>query len=124
MQSNLVVRTDKMERRFDFDRLQFDILNEFVVMKRLIDNPRQKLRVKFFFQKKHSPESCIPPLTVVSVAEKEGTESRFWVSLKYLLIRDNPCSLRTVMPEYYCSSKYTGVDMEISSNSSSFIWFH
>lgn len=69
---------DSTKYGFDFYQLQFDIINEFIVNKPLIDDPRQNLRVKFFFQKKSPPESCIPS-PIFSVSETEETQYQNWV---------------------------------------------
>lgn len=87
LQPNVVIKADphSMKYGFDFYQLQFDIINEFIVNKPLIDDPRQNLRVKFFFQKKGSPESCIPSL-IFSVSEAEETQYRNWVIGNYMIL--------------------------------------
>ena len=82
MQPNLIPpvhSNTELECSFNFHQLQIDIVNEFILKKPRIDDPRKNLRVKFFFQKKLSPETDLTPLTMESVTADVKEKSGLWV---------------------------------------------
>lgn len=76
-QPNLVVISGtEATCEFDFNQLQLDIINEYILKKPLIADPRINMRMKFVFLKKGPPQLCIPSLEHISIKDTP------WVSSK------------------------------------------
>ena len=75
MQSSLMgINVAESKRGFDFERLQIDIMNGYILTKPLIADPRENMRLKFVFRRKGPTQLRIPSLEMVSL---RGSQ---WVS--------------------------------------------